>query len=408
MLGAAVLAGVGVFTVMEFGGSKEAKPAATSPATTPGTATTTGTGAPSESKPSDGKESGSLLPDLAADIRKEYQQKEEKEGAKEKDKTADTSKSPLPSGSAFLEEPAKEAEPTAPIGQLEPTPERVVVTDAGTTAPTQPPDIPPDIVDQQRPESDIQPTTGGAPPAQIKIASKRYLFNNQTGDALKAGVIIQGQNANKISYNPDTFSPMGEDISIAFMQNVAGNSFEVPVAVGVWYPFYFQGHKLLETGDKILGRAAPGKNRDRLLITLNTIIFKSGKSMPVNALCIDLDGTVGVKGYVVGDRILQMLAPILIEAATSFSQVFQNRTTELVENDTTGGIGVPRTQAITKLGNDFQTQGIESARMVGDRIADIMLEDIEENKPYVLVPAGTIAKARLMTPLDVSQADYGK
>lgn len=315
----------------------------------------------------------------------------------------------LPSGSSFIPKKKEVEQELPPVVPTDNTGGRVITNAPPPALPPAPPPIPiiptPPLVDTNIPPPAVVPT-------QIKIVPKRYLFNNQLESALKTGKYFAGGKKGP-NYNLSTFSPRGEDIQIAFMQNVAGNSFEVPVSVGVWGPFYFQGHRLLETGDKILGQAAAGKNRDRLLVNLTQIIFKSGKSLPINAMALDLDGTVGVKGYVVGDRLLQILAPTLFQAVNSFSETFQKYGQEAVtlQLPTAGGTNAVAAQPTTSgppLNNDLQTKGIEAGKTIFDQISQILLEETEENKPYVLVPAGTIAKARLMAPLDVSGADYGK
>ncbi|MFH1066315.1 MAG: TrbI/VirB10 family protein [bacterium] len=268
----------------------------------------------------------------------------------------------------------------------------------GTAQLTEVPKIPEGLIGQTPPEG--AETTEKPPiPAKYVITPGRYLFNNLTSDALGGGGLLYASKG--ASYAIDYFSPQGEVIDIALMNTVAGNNFDVPVSAAVWTPFYFQGHRLLKRGDKLLGMAAAGKTRDRLIVNFNRVILKSGKSIPLNAIALDEDGTAGVKGYIVGNTLLQILGPALAEAGSAFlSSMSDSQTTT-----TTGPYGVVTTQT-TK--NNLTSAAGQAGQKIATRIAEALKQDIEENKPYVLVPAGTRARAYLLAPIDVSIADYGK
>jgi type IV secretion system protein VirB10 len=183
----------------------------------------------------------------------------------------------------------------------------------------------------------------------------------------------------------------------------------------VWEPFYFQGNKLLEIGDKLLGRAAPGKTRDRMVITFDKVIFKDGTSLPIQATAQDIDGTYGVKGIKIGDVLLNSAGPLLLDTAASFFEVLQD-VAKNVTIVTGGGSGV----AVVGGGNNSESgqnnnpaqtaaeTGVESGRNVFDTISELLSEDIVDNQPYVLIPAGTRMQAMLLAPMDISKAGYGK
>jgi hypothetical protein len=299
-------------------------------------------------------------------------------------------------------EAPQELPPINPPQQSTPVP---TLNTAPIDTSTNLPSIPPGLIDQRPPEIPQVPTLPPTPPPQIVTASKRYLFNNLTDSALAAKNIVENSPTNKeASYSLKTFAPMGEDIQVALLNNVAGNDYEVPVAAGVWKPFYFQGHKILETGDKLIGSAASGRKRDRLQITFKKIIFKSGKSIPLDAIALDPDGTAGVKGYEVGDKLLQVLAPALLKAASDLGQTFQSNVTTISQNPLTGGV---TTNSVIN-SSDIQTKAAQAVSDITQKISEELSQEVDENKPYILVPAGTLARARLMSPLDTSGADYGK
>lgn len=255
----------------------------------------------------------------------------------------------------------------------------------------------------------------------FRTAPGRYLFNNLAPETLGAQSLVLTKSEEEMEFNPSTFSPMGETIQLAMMENATTENTEINVTAAVWEPFYFQGNKLLEVGDKLLGTAAPGKKRDRMVINFNRVIFKDGKSLPIRAAAQDIDGTYGVPGIKIGDVMLNSIAPLLLDTAAAFTGVIQelayanvagayqqiptiNNNTPLVSPGLSGQQDNPNQQFAT---SSAETAG-EGGQTVYQKISEMLAEDIEENKPYLLVPAGTRLQAYLQTPIDVSRAEYGK
>ncbi len=230
----------------------------------------------------------------------------------------------------------------------------------------------------------------------------RFLFNNTRDEILGSSPVISNnqQAGGAASLNLEKFAPIGEDISVVLMDNVASNNFEVSAVAAVWFDFYFQGNLLLHTGTKLLGTASAGKTRDRVLITFDRIVFTDGKSMGISAIALNQDGTVGVPGFLIGNILLSRLAPILLSAIEAAAQGFKDRIQQ--PNLLTG---VTTTVEDT---NSPKNVALDSSIQVIQKIQELINEDLEENKPYVLVPAGTRFKIRLQGPIDTSTADYGK
>lgn len=254
----------------------------------------------------------------------------------------------------------------------------------------------------------------------FRIAPGRYLFNNLSPDVLGANALVMTRSDKDVQFSPSTFSPMGETIQLAMMDNATTQNTEINVTAAVWEPFYFQGNKLLSVGDKLLGTAAPGKQRDRMVVKFNKIIFKDGKSMPISAVAQDIDGTYGIKGIKIGDVMLNSIAPLLMDTAASFAGVLQELAYANVTAMTAGQISTQNPMYISSTPggaqnganqqfaqNAAQTGG-EGTMTVYQKISDMLAQDIEENKPYLLVPAGTRLQAYLQAPMDITVADYGK
>jgi hypothetical protein len=254
----------------------------------------------------------------------------------------------------------------------------------------------------------------------FRTAPGRYLFNNLAPEALGAESMILTKSEDEMDFNPSTFSPMGETIQLAMMENATTENTEINVTASVWEPFYFQGNKLFDVGDKILGVAAPGKKRDRMVINFYKVIFKDGKSLPIQAAAQDIDGTYGVTGIKIGDVMLNSIAPLLLDTAVAFTGIIQELAYANVSSIYQQVPTVNNTQTPSLLPGQSQqnpnqqfalgsTQAAgEGGQTVYQKISEMLAEDIEENKPYLLVPAGTRLQAYLQAPIDISQAEYGK
>lgn len=243
-----------------------------------------------------------------------------------------------------------------------------------------------------------------------RIRADRWLFNNLSPGAVGAEALVAASSDPLAGLNPTTFSPMGETIQLALMENATTERFSVSVMASVWEPFYFQGNKLLDIGDKLVGKAAPGKTRNRMVITFDKVIFKDGRSLPIEAVAQDIDGTYGVKGIKIGDVLLNSAGPLLLDTAASFFEVLQD-----VAKNATVVTGTGNTGVIVGGNNGSQSPtasatqaGTDSGRNVFDTISELLSEDIIDNQPYLLIPAGTRLQAFLTAPMDTTKAAYGK
>lgn len=274
------------------------------------------------------------------------------------------------------------------------------------------PPVPETLINPSLPGTDRQETTTNVRTV-TRIRADRWLFNNLSPGAVGAESLALASSDPLVGLNPTTFAPLGETIQLTLMENATSERVAVNVMAAVWEPFYFQGNKLLDIGDKLVGKAAPGKTRDRMVITFDKVIFKDGRSLPVEVVGQDIDGTYGVKGIKIGDVLLNAAGPLILDTAASFFGVLQ----ELAENATvsTGGGGGGATlgggQNQSNNNNPAQSAtetGVESGQTVFDTISELLSEDIIDNQPYILIPAGTRIQGLLVSPMDTSKAGYGK
>ena len=139
------------------------------------------------------------------------------------------------------------------------------------------------------------------------------------------------------------------------------------------------------------------------MVKFSKIIFlrDGGKSVAVDAVALAPDGTYGVPGYKVGNVLLDNLVPILFDLSTSFAEALENR---LATSTSRGFLGASDNQNIG-------TQNIMTGNGGGQvlqTVEKMMAEDMEENRPYLVIPAGTRCRAYLTRYIDVSRKDFGK
>lgn len=311
--------------------------------------------------------------------------------------------------------------PTSGIpGVIESTPAEVELAPADpvmrTNIFTTFPPVPETLINPSLPGTESQDKTTNVRTV-TRIRADRWLFNNLSPGAVGAESLALASKDPLLGLNPTTFSPMGETIQLALMENATTERVAINVMAAVWEPFYFQGNKLLDIGDKLLGKAAAGKTRDRMAITFDKVIFKDGRSLSIEAVAQDIDGTYGVKGIKIGDVLLNSAGPLLLDTAAAFFGVLQEfAESATVVTQTSGGGLIGAGQGLSNnngssgnnTGRTAATTGVESGQTVFDTISNLLSEDIIDNQPYILIPAGTRMQAFLLAPMDTSKAGYGK
>lgn len=289
-------------------------------------------------------------------------------------------------------------------GVIESDPKTEVITSLPvvTSNPVIAPPVPDSLINQNLPgtnrnNQDLTPLT------VVETEAKRYLFNNLDPGAI-AGQVLLFSDSKALNINKKKFAPQSESIELIIGHHIATNNSELDVVAFVWEPFYFNGNKILDVGDKIIGKAAAGKFRNRVNVSFDKIIFKDGKSTSLSAIAQNTDGTVGIEGVVIGDRLLNSMTPILLEMAGAFADTFKDKLKGTASSISSVGQGNRTSQddATPK------TAGINAGQGALEAISTLLAEDLSENKPYVLVLPGTRCKAVLKSYLDTTERDYGK
>ncbi|QSR88897.1 TrbI/VirB10 family protein [Methylacidiphilum caldifontis] len=249
-------------------------------------------------------------------------------------------------------------------------------------------------------------------PVIIKWARKRYPFRNLSLSAVEVTGTQEIGHSDISSANIDinAFAPQGEMIEAALVNSAFSSNTDVDVVGAVWLPFYFQGNRLLEPGDRLIGTSAGGSAlRDRMMVHINKIIFKDGRSLPIQGVALHTDGTEGIKGYRVSEYGKQLLGPVLAALGQAFLYAMEYQSFNYYMSP----------YGLTPWGLYGQptTSGPKQALMLGgmyggtnalQQIMNILAQDIDQYKPYVFVPAGTRFRVFLKSYMDISKADYGR
>jgi hypothetical protein len=263
------------------------------------------------------------------------------------------------------------------------------------------PDVNIPVPDMKGITARTQTSNNGANLGRVEIQPDRYRFNNLDASATEGEAVAVKDDSK--TFNLDTFAPEGESIDAVLATNATTDSAEVPVQASVYFPFYYKGHMLLPIGTRLLGKAAAGEHRDRMKITFTKIILKGpyrdiGKTITINGVGTDLDGTVGIQGYRIGNDLLTTLVPILLQFSNAF-------TASLIQNSSSQNPYTGQTVQ-TPLANG-QNAAIQAGQSSIASINQLIAQDVEDNKPYVLVLAGTRVKIVLTEPLDTSKKGFG-
>ena len=140
---------------------------------------------------------------------------------------------------------------------------------------------------------------------------------------------------NTNAYQSNQVVPLGSMVKCLLIHNIVTNNFEAPVIAQVWEDFYFDGKLLLPFGTRIYGTASSGKQRDRVTVGFDNIVFQDGKTIKINAIGLSQDGSGGLTGTVIDEHnkqtFIQMALNFLSGMALGLQQTATNQVTGINE-----------------------------------------------------------------------------
>lgn len=181
---------------------------------------------------------------------------------------------------------------------------------------------------------------------------------------------------NTKDYQTDWVLPLGSMVKCLLIHNIVTNNFEAPVIAQVWEDFYFNGKLLLPFGTRIYGTASVGKERDRVKVKFNNIVFQDGKTIKIDAIGLSKDGSGGLTGTIIDESTKKTLIGMAMNLLSGMALGFQQTTT----NALTGMDQVEvnsRNALLNGVSNTFQKQ------------AQQVQSEIENSKGFCIVLAGS-------------------
>jgi len=177
-------------------------------------------------------------------------------------------------------------------------------------------------------------------------------------------------------YQTNGVVPLGSMIKCLLIHNIVTNNFEAPVIAQVWEDFYFDGKLLLPFGTRVYGTASVGKQRDRVTVRFDNIVFQDGKTVKINAIGLSKDGSGGLTGTVIDEHnkqtFIQMALNFLSGMALGLQQTATNQVTGISEIEASS-----RNAILNGAANTFQSE------------AGRIKADAENAKGYAVVLAGS-------------------
>ena len=181
---------------------------------------------------------------------------------------------------------------------------------------------------------------------------------------------------NTNAYQSNWVIPLGSMVKCLLIHNIVTNNFEAPVIAQVWEDFYFDGKLLLPFGTRVYGTASVGKQRDRVTVRFENIVFQDGKTVKINAIGLSKDGSGGLTGTVIDEHnkqtFIQMALNFLSGMALGLQQTATNQVTGISEIEASS-----RNAILNGAANAFQGE------------AQRIKSDTESAKGYAIVLAGS-------------------
>ncbi|MCP4653462.1 MAG: TrbI/VirB10 family protein [Candidatus Omnitrophica bacterium] len=214
------------------------------------------------------------------------------------------------------------------------------------------------------------------------IITKKTLFKD-----VDAPMVVYDDTKN---YKTSMIVPLGSAVKCLLIYNIISNNFNSPVVAQVWEDFYFNEKLLFPFGTRIYGTAAPGKQRDRIVVKFHSAVFQDGKTVNINGLGLSKDGSAGLRGTIVDNRNKKLL----VEMATNFLAAFALSMQDTYTSQLTGAKEVMSTSRNAIL------EGIASTM---EKEAQRVQQQILKSDGYAIVVAGSA----LMVYFE-READVGK
>jgi hypothetical protein len=195
--------------------------------------------------------------------------------------------------------------------------------------------------------------------------------------------------------------PRGTLICVFLLTTVDTGNPSATIEFGAAKTLVFNHRFQLGFGTRFLGKLSGKPNRDRVNLTVDTILYPDGRELPISATAVEADDTgsnirPGVEAYYFPPPAWAQISPYIADFITGYMSLLQSR----AEQGLTANIGGVSLQ--TSATADPRSPLYQSSAQAVQAFTQARLADIEQRyATYYLIPAGSACWLQLDRDLDL-------
>jgi len=243
---------------------------------------------------------------------------------------------------------------------------------------------------------EAEPRKGTASSQRVQL----FDYRDETADipALPA--------TNRVAQTPASTAsdivPRGTLICVFLLTTVDTGNPSATIQFGAAKSLVFNHRFQLGFGTRFLGKLSGKPNRDRVNLTVDTILYPDGRELPISATAVEADDTgsnirPGVEAYYFPPPAWVQISPYVADFVTGYMSLLQSR----AEQGLTANIGGVSLQ--TAASADPRAPLYQASAQAVQAFTQARLADIEQRyATYYLIPAGTACWLQLDRDLDLN------
>jgi hypothetical protein len=195
--------------------------------------------------------------------------------------------------------------------------------------------------------------------------------------------------------------PRGTLICAFLLTTVDTGDPSATIQFGAAKTLVFNHRFQLGFGTRFLGKLSGQPNRDRVNLTVDTILYPDGREVPISATAVEADETgsnirPGIAAYYFPPPAWAQISPYIADFISGYMSLLQSR----AEQGLTANIGGVSLQIAASA--DPRPPLYQASAQAVQSFTQARLKDIEQRyATYYLVPAGTVCWLQLDRDLDL-------
>ena len=211
-----------------------------------------------------------------------------------------------------------------------------------------PPALPPAQAVEEGPASPVPGAAAPAPGRRSRYAEPGapppQLFGYRDATADPAGA-APGPAAGPPEFSPDFFAPRGTLVAVYLLTTVDTGNPAALIQFAAARPLFFNHRCQIPFGTRFLGRLSGGAIRDRLNLSVDTLLYPDGLELPISASAVEADASganlwPGVAASYVPSPLWVRATPYFSEFFTGAMGLLASRAQQQVA---IGGLGIEET-----------------------------------------------------------------